>query len=71
MCEHWSQLQAASASSDVTADQYLQRWTQILMYQNNELSELINRLDEETAGRTRKVLWDRKELKVCKSGSVV
>ncbi|XP_058653672.1 limbin isoform X4 [Onychostoma macrolepis] len=55
VCEHWSQLQAASASSDVTADQYLQRWTQILMYQNNELSELISRLDEETAGRMRKM----------------
>ncbi|XP_016362955.1 limbin [Sinocyclocheilus anshuiensis] len=55
VCEHWHQLQAVSASSDVTVDQYLQKWTEILMYQSNELSELINHLDEETAGRTRKM----------------
>ncbi|KAK2891417.1 hypothetical protein Q8A67_014060 [Cirrhinus molitorella] len=55
VCEHWRELQALSASSGVTADQYLQRWTEILMYQTNELSELINHLDEETAGRTRKM----------------
>ncbi|XP_043087270.1 limbin isoform X2 [Puntigrus tetrazona] len=55
VCDHWTQLQAASASSDLTAAQFLQRWTDLLMYQNNELSELINRLDEETAGRTRKM----------------
>ncbi|KAL1262203.1 hypothetical protein QQF64_007468, partial [Cirrhinus molitorella] len=55
VCEHWRELQALSASSGVTVDQYLQRWTEILMYQTNELSELINHLDEETAGRTRKM----------------
>ncbi|XP_059403767.1 limbin-like [Carassius carassius] len=55
VCEHWHQLQAVSASSDVTVEQYLQKWTEILMYQSNELSELINHLDEETAGRTRKM----------------
>ncbi|XP_050984348.1 limbin isoform X2 [Labeo rohita] len=53
--EHWRELQAASASSDVTVNQYLQKWTEILTYQNNELSELISHLDEETAGRTRKM----------------
>ncbi|XP_067314263.1 limbin isoform X2 [Pseudorasbora parva] len=55
VCEHWRQLQAISVSSDVTVDQYLQKWVELLMFQNNELSELINHLDEETAARTRKV----------------
>ncbi|XP_077091623.1 limbin-like isoform X2 [Siphateles boraxobius] len=55
VCEHWRQLQAVSGSSDVTVNQYLQKWTELLMMQNNELSELINHLDEETAARTRKV----------------
>ncbi|XDV37891.1 hypothetical protein PO909_007417 [Leuciscus waleckii] len=55
VCEHWRQLQAVSGSSDVTVNQYLQEWTELLMLQNNELSELINHLDEETAARTRKV----------------
>ncbi|CAM4618797.1 unnamed protein product [Leuciscus chuanchicus] len=55
VCEHWRQLQAVSGSSDVTVNQYLQKWTELLMLQNNELSELINHLDEETAARTRKV----------------
>ncbi|XP_051715860.1 uncharacterized protein LOC127494192 isoform X2 [Ctenopharyngodon idella] len=55
VCEHWRQLQAVCGSSDITVNQYLQKWTELLMYQNNELSELINHLDEETAARTRKV----------------
>ncbi|XP_048044948.1 limbin isoform X2 [Megalobrama amblycephala] len=55
VCEHWRQLQAVCGSSDITVNQYLQKWTELLMFQNNELSELINHLDEETAARTRKV----------------
>ncbi|XP_067255165.1 limbin isoform X2 [Chanodichthys erythropterus] len=55
VCEHRRQLQAVCGSSDITVNQYLQKWTELLMYQNNELSELINHLDEETAARTRKV----------------
>uniref|UniRef100_A0A9J8CPY5 Limbin n=1 Tax=Cyprinus carpio carpio TaxID=630221 RepID=A0A9J8CPY5_CYPCA len=55
VCEHWHQLQAASTSCDITVDQYLQKWKEILIYQSNELSELLNHLDEETAGRTRKM----------------
>ncbi|XP_039510937.1 uncharacterized protein LOC120465318 isoform X2 [Pimephales promelas] len=52
VCEHWRQLQAVS---DVTVDQFLQKWTELLIMQNNELSDLITHLDEEAAARTRKV----------------
>ncbi|ROL53576.1 Limbin [Anabarilius grahami] len=59
----------------VCLNQYLQKWTELLMYQNNELSELINHLDEETAARTRKaslcvLQTSLAELKAASPGSV-
>ncbi|XP_051514392.1 limbin isoform X2 [Myxocyprinus asiaticus] len=55
VCEHRRELQVLHRVSDVTVNQYLQKWTKLLMKQNTELSELINNLDEETAAAVRKM----------------
>ncbi|XP_052010344.1 limbin [Xyrauchen texanus] len=55
VCEHRRELQVLHRVSDVSVNQYLQKWTKLLLKQNTELSELINNLDEETAAAVRKM----------------
>nr|XP_055033426.1 uncharacterized protein LOC129421874 isoform X2 [Misgurnus anguillicaudatus] len=55
LCEHKRQLQASCGDSDITVNQYLQKWTKLLLNQSTELSDLINHLDKQTADSILKV----------------